>query len=87
MQQINQGLPEAVWREYDELISRRQEESLTMDEHARLLVLAEHIESAHIERLELMAKLAQLRQIPLETVMEQLGIKPREISDAPAVHH
>jgi hypothetical protein len=35
--QINQGLPEPVQQRYDDLIAKRQAETLTPDEHAELL--------------------------------------------------
>lgn len=83
LQKINQGLPEMVWREYRRLIGKRRAETLTREEHARLIVLSNDIEEAHAARMAHVYELARLRQLPLNTVMQQLGLKPRKVLHAP----
>ncbi len=84
LQKINQGLPEATWQEYQDLIVKRRAETLTPEEHLRLIELSDRIEAAHVERITHVAELAQLRHMPLETLMRHLGIKPRKVEDAPS---
>lgn|SRR5579884_121573 len=79
LQKINQGLPEATWQEYQFLIAKRRAESLTPEEHTRLIALSDTIEEAHVERMTLLAELARRRQTPLKMLMGQLGIKPRKV--------
>ncbi len=79
LQKINQGLPEAMWQEYEDLIAKRRAEALTPEDHARLIALSESIEEAHAERIAYVAELAQRRRVPLKTLMGQLGVKPRKV--------
>lgn len=73
---INQGLSEPVQQRYDELIAKRQAETLTPDEHAELLHLSDQAEQMNAERIAALAALAQLRQITLPHLMHDLGIDP-----------
>jgi hypothetical protein len=79
LQKINQGLPEEIWQEYHDLITKRRNETLTQEEHARLMVLSNSIEETHVQRMVSVAELARMRQVPLKTLMDQLGIKPRKV--------
>ena len=76
---INQGLPEALWQEYHDLVAKRRSETLTPEDHIRLIALSDSIEEAHTERITHVAELAQRRGVPLKTLMKQLGIKPRKV--------
>ena len=78
LQKINEGLPEVMWQEYHGLIAKRREETLMPEELARLITITERIEESHVERIVHVAELAQRRQIPLKTMMGQLGIAPRK---------
>jgi hypothetical protein len=79
LQKINQGLPEAMWQEYHNLIAKRRAETLTSEEHVRLIALSDSIGEAHAERMAHVAELALRRHVPLKTLMGQLGIKPRKV--------
>lgn len=79
LQQINQGLPETVWQEYHDLVAKRRSEILTPEEHTRLIALSDSIEEAHAVRMAHVAELARWRQVPLKTLMGQLGLKPRKV--------
>ena len=48
---------------------------LTVDEHEKLAYLNDLIEIAHAERMKYVVALAKLRNISLEVVMDDLGIK------------
>ncbi len=72
---INQSLPLDIHKHYDELIVKREAETLTIDDHKELLHLSEQIEKLQAQRIENLAELARLRGISLTTLMENLGIQ------------
>ncbi len=86
LQKINRGLPEEIWQEYHTLIARRRTETLTPEEQARLIALSDRIEAAHVERVTSVAELARRRNMPLKTLIKQLGVKPRKVPNAPSRH-
>lgn len=73
---INQGIPLATQQRLDALIAKRQAQTLTVGEHQELLQITEQIERFDVERLQHLIDLATLRQITLDELMQQLGIKP-----------
>lgn len=75
--QINRGLPESLWDRYDALIARRRAETLTRAELRELIAITNKVEVDHARRTGLLVKLAKLRGVQLEDLMNQLGIKPR----------
>jgi hypothetical protein len=75
LQLINRGVPAEVRRRYDELNDKLHEETITAEEQQELLGLIEQIEQADAERLRHLAELAQLRQVPLDALMDQLGLR------------
>jgi hypothetical protein len=74
LRQINQGLPEPVRERYQGLIDKRQAQTLTSEEHAELLQLTDQAELLEARRAEALVQLAQLRKVPLDTLMKGLGI-------------
>lgn len=72
---INQGIPSDTQKYYDELIAKREAETLTTEEHKELLYLTELLEKLQARRIEYMAELARLRGNSLTTLMENLGIQ------------
>jgi hypothetical protein len=81
LSQISVGLSEEIWRHYDQLIAKRRAESLTPDEHQKLMQITNTIEEDHARRIGLLVKLAHLRNVPLESLMRDLGIGPRRLRD------
>ena len=75
LQKINQGIPSDTQKNYDELIAKRQDETLPPEEHRELLHLTEQIEKLQAQRLEYLAELARLRKTSLTALMENLGIQ------------
>jgi hypothetical protein len=63
---INQKLPYDIQTAYDNLIAKRQAETLSSEECQELLDLTEKVD---------MTELANLRQTSLTQLMNQLGIK------------
>lgn len=73
---INQGVPSDIQKRYNELIAKRQAETLTSDEYQELLRLTQQVEEFEVRRVEYLAELARLRGTSLTTLMENLEIRP-----------
>jgi hypothetical protein len=76
LKKINLEISEAEWTNYRRLVKLRQNESLTEKEHEILILLGEKIEKANAKRLEYLAALAQLKNVSLKNIMDELGIHP-----------
>lgn len=74
--QINNPLPADVQRRFDELIVKRDAETLDNEEYAELLRLTQQVEAFNVARLEALAKLAALRGVTLPELMRRLDIRP-----------
>ncbi|MEB3164256.1 MAG: hypothetical protein VKK80_13595 [Prochlorothrix sp.] len=74
LDRVNQPVPADLQAEYQILRAKREAETLTETEHQRLLDLSNQIEIFGAKRLEALALLAQLRQVSLPALMDQLGI-------------
>lgn len=72
---INQDIPPDIQQRCNELIAKRQDETLTTEEHSELIHLTEQIEKLEAQRLEYLVELARLRRISLSALMENLGIR------------
>jgi hypothetical protein len=77
LKHINLSVTEAEWTEYRRLIALR--ETISEPEYAHLIALGDKIEAANVQRLKYLVQLAQLRQVSLQQVMNDLGIKPVEL--------
>lgn len=74
LQQISQGLPVETWERYHDLVAMRRAERLTPEEHAELMRLTNDVEMWNARRIELVADLARLRNLPLAAMMSELGL-------------
>jgi hypothetical protein len=72
---INQGIPSELHDRYEILLEKRDDETLTEAEYAELLEISNQIEAFGVKRIEALAKLATLRQVPLLKLMDDLGIQ------------
>jgi hypothetical protein len=72
---INQGIPSDLQQQYRALRTKRNDETLTEEECELLLELSDRIEVLAAERAGSLVKLAELRQVPLTQLMNELGIK------------
>lgn len=75
LSRINAGLSSLQQQRFAELDQKRQDETLTDSEHQELLALNELMEQQNVVRMQSLSKLAQLRQVPLTTLMQNLGIR------------
>ncbi len=73
--QINQGVPSDLRRRYRALAEKRNAETLTEIECQELLASSDRIKILAAQRVEALAKLAQLRQVSLLQGMDDLGIE------------
>jgi len=73
---INEGMPPDIQARYNDLIAKRQDETLTPDEYKELLRLTQQVEKLEVRRVEYLAELARLRRMSLTALMENLGIRP-----------
>lgn len=73
---INQGLPAPTRKRLNGLIKKRQSYTITQAELQELCQLTDQIEKSDAERLKHLIELAHLRQVPLDDLIQQLGLKP-----------
>ena len=71
---IGIGLSDEEWRRYRELRSKSDADTLTAPERTEILAMADRIERANAARMGYMVELAALRRVPLEQLMDQLGL-------------
>lgn len=76
LHQVYQETRPGFQERFDELNAKRREFAPTPSEHAELLQLVDESEAFTARRLEALVLLAQLRQVSLEDLMKQLGLKP-----------
>ncbi|MCW5924531.1 MAG: hypothetical protein KIS77_19595 [Saprospiraceae bacterium] len=75
---LDLGIAPKVWERYDYLNERLHEELLTEPEHQELIALIDVVETANVERLKYLIQLAKLRNVPVQQIMSELGIRPRD---------
>jgi plasmid stability protein len=76
LRQVNMGFSADWWAIYRRLILERQAEVISEIDLVRLIEMSEALEAANVQRIEALAKLADIRSCPIERVMESLGIRP-----------
>ncbi len=72
--QINHALPEELHQEFLVLRDRRDAETITEAENAHLSDVSDRIEILAAERADALVELANLRQVTLTKLMDDLGI-------------
>ncbi|UOG90643.1 MAG: hypothetical protein L3K52_10555 [Candidatus Thiothrix sulfatifontis] len=75
LQLINRPVPATVQSRYDLLTQKQRANTLSADEYAELLQVIEQIEQFDAERVQHLVTLAQLRQVSLDKLMHDLGIR------------
>ena len=74
--QINAGISSDLQRRFNELVAKRQTETITPAELTELIQITDEIEQQDAQRLAALIALAQLRQTPVNVLMDRLGIRP-----------
>jgi len=81
LQKINNtGFSTDFWAEYKTLIQKRQAEIISKEELASLIKMTSRLEKVNVQRLKCLIELAHIRKVPVQTLMQQLGI-PQERHD------
>ncbi|HSH82198.1 MAG TPA: hypothetical protein VLA19_27035 [Herpetosiphonaceae bacterium] len=73
---INHVLPAGLQRRFDQLVAKRQAETITADELHELIQITDQIEQHDGERLAALDALARLRGVTLGALMDSLGLQP-----------
>jgi hypothetical protein len=68
-------LPEAVWLRYHRLVAKRRDGTLTDNEYEESKSLTDDVELAHARRVEKLVDLARLREVSLDDLMAELGLR------------
>jgi hypothetical protein len=76
LMKINQGLPPTMQERLNELIDKRQAETISAKELRELKKLTDQVEKFDVDRLKLLTELAAVRQVPIRKLIKQLGLKP-----------
>lgn len=74
LEQINLGLSQEEQGQLQDFAHKSENGILTLDENVIYLELTEKLEMLNAKRLIALGKLAQLRGVSIETIMEQLGL-------------
>lgn len=61
---------------YLELVQKLEKDTISEQERQHFLELTEEEEDLRNERVKLLIELAQIRNVPLNQVMEELGLQP-----------
>ena len=77
LQKIEEGLPKETQMRFDYLIGRRDSSTITHQEYQELLSLIDVVEKHDLERLKLIAQLAELRKLGISETVEMFNIKPK----------
>lgn len=74
LSKINKGLSPKVQKRFDELAEKVNSEMVSPKEREEFLKLTDKIEKQDAKRIELLGKLAEVRQITLDDLMKDLEI-------------
>ncbi len=74
LERINRGQDTARRLRYEALLARRDDGTLTDDEHAELIALSDEREGLDADRIAAVAELARLRGVSLGAMVSALGL-------------
>lgn len=63
-------------KKFDELVKKRRKEIIETEELEELITLSEKSESLNVKRIKNLIKLAELKKVSLDEIMNRLGIVP-----------
>ncbi len=76
LMKINQGLSLETANRRKKLIAKRDAETITKKELQELIQITTEVERLNVERIKNLIELASLRDITLDELMDQLGLRP-----------
>jgi hypothetical protein len=74
LKKINAEFPSKKMERFLLLDERRQQETLTAEEHKELLSLVRQLEKYDAQKLQWIGQLALLRKVPFDVLLKQLGL-------------
>ena len=74
LDRVDLGVSPETWDRYYALIGKRDDGTLTAEQHRELIGLSDDIEAANARRVGALVELAKLRHISIENLMQTLGI-------------
>jgi hypothetical protein len=74
---INVGLSEIELTRFNKLVTKRETETITNEEFEALVLLTEKSEKLNVQRMTALVELAQIREIALPQLMNDLNIKSK----------
>ena len=75
LEQIPREITAAEWTQYNALMEKFEDKTLTEEEYEKFIALSDRIEGVEVKRLEYIAELAQQRGLPIVKFMRLYGIK------------
>jgi len=77
LRRINQTvLPKEKRALYAQLVEKLENDTISESEHQRFLELTEEEEALRNERVKILLELAQLKNMPLNRLLQELGLQP-----------
>jgi hypothetical protein len=76
---INQGISPGQMARYEELIKKRQHETITEQEFRELRELTDRLEALQARRMRSLATLAKLRDVSVVDLMSRLDIRSLDV--------
>ena len=74
---IHHNFTEEEQNRFDELIAKRQSETITTEELEELKLFSDSSEEIAVERVKALTKLAKLRNTTVRALLTELDVKPR----------
>ena len=74
LHKVNLNIPTKTWDFYLQLKAKRQSKTATEAELSDLQAITEQVEIANAQRIAVLAELAQIRNVSIRVLMEQLGL-------------
>ncbi len=78
LNKINRGFPSEKWERLNSLNKKMEHGGLSEAEYGELMMLINKYEAYMVLRLKYLAKLATLRKVSLDKLVDQLGIAPKD---------
>lgn len=75
LKKIKDAVPASVLRHYRTLHTKAQKQALSEKDYQELLLLSDFIEEKSAEKVDLLASLAKVRQIPLSDLLQEFAVK------------
>ena len=75
LQKIREVIPASVVRRYKQLHTKMQQNTISEKEHEEMLLLTNFMEEKSTERVHLMGELAEIQQITLPELAENLRLR------------